>query len=93
MGKTDEELEPYEIGKLVEVSVPTGELIRWDGCIGVIMSYRKIVEKQLELPDNMFSDQENFRNLNCWEYELLLCGKTRWFTHYSLLPCEDDLVS
>jgi len=93
MGKTEEELEPYKIGELVEVSVPVGELARWDGCIGVIITRRKIVEKQMELPDKMFSDQESFRNLNCWEYEILVRGKARWFTHYSLLKHEDNYVS
>tara|TARA_B100000131_G_scaffold116562_1_gene113508 strand:- start:5691 stop:5975 length:285 start_codon:yes stop_codon:yes gene_type:complete len=94
MGKTEEEeLEPYRIGELVEVSVPVGELQRWDGSVGVIITRRKIVEKQMELPDKRFSDQESFRSLNCWEYEILVRGKTRWFTHYSLLKYEDDYVS
>ena len=93
MGKTEEELESYGIGDLVEISMPVGELQRWDGSVGVIITKRKIVEKQMDLPDNQFSDQESFRNLNCWEYEVLVRGKARWFTHYSLLQYEGDCVS
>ena len=94
MGKTEEELEPYGIGELVEVSMPTGELQRWDGAVGVIIAKRRIVEKQVDAPANHnWSDQENFRSLNCWEYEVLMCGKTRWFTHYSLLKYEGNCVN
>ena len=93
MGKTEEELEPYDIGELVEISMPVGELQRWDGSVGVIITRRKVIKKQMDLPGSRFSDQESFRNLNCWEYEVLLCGRARWFTHYSLLQYEGDSVS
>lgn len=93
MGKTEEELKPYGIGDLVEISMPVGELRQWDGSVGVILTRRKIVEKQMDLPGNQFSDQESFRNLNCWEYEVLVRGETRWFTHYSLLQYEGNCVS
>ena len=88
-----EELIPYDIGDLVEVSSPTGELRRWDGDIGVIMTKRKVTEKFEELPPRKVSDQESFSNLNYWEYEVLVRGKVRWFTHYALLKYENNHVS
>ena len=80
MGKTEEELESYGIGDLVEISMPVGELQRWDGSVGIIITKRKIVEKQMDLPDNQFSDQESFRNLNCWEYYRFIHGYFRNFS-------------
>jgi len=88
-----EELIPYNIGDLVEVSIPTGELRRWDGAIGVIMTKRKVIEKFEEFPPRKVSDQESFSNLNCWEYEVLVRGKVRWISHYALLKYEGNHVS
>jgi hypothetical protein len=88
-----EELIPYNVGDLVEISMPAGELRRWDGDVGIIMTRRKLIEKFEEFPPRKVSDQESFRNLNCWEYEIMVRGKVRWFTHYALLKYEGDYVS
>jgi len=89
----EEELIPYDIGDLVEISTPSGEQHRWDGDVGIVMTRRKLIEKFEELPPRKVSDQEAFSNLNCWEYEVLLRGRIRWFNHYALLKYEGGYVS
>ena len=83
-GAGKDELEPYNVGELVEVSLPTGDLRKYDGEIGVIIARRMLIDTLEELPDKG-TDQDSFRNLNCWEYEVLLRGDLKWITHYSLL--------
>ena len=86
MGRTghSDELKPYNVGDLVEISLPTGNLQKYDGDVGVIIAKRMIIDQLEELPDKG-TDRNSFRSLNCWEYEVLLRGDIQWFTHYSLL--------
>ncbi len=85
--KSEDKLEPYNVGDLVEISLPTGNLRKYDGEVGVIIARRMLIDTLDDLPDKG-TDRESFRNLNCWEYEVLLRGDVQWFTHYSLLKHE-----
>ena len=64
-GTSKDELEPYSIGELVEVSLPTGILREYDGDVGIIMAKRMLVDTIEELPEKG-TDQNSFRNLNCF---------------------------
>ena len=89
MGKSKDknELKPHNVGELVEISLPTGNLRKYDGDIGVVIARRMLIDTVDDLPDKG-TDRDSFRSLNCWEYEVLLRGDVQWFTHYSLLKYE-----